>query len=472
MGSRDLISSLPDEVLGKILSFLPTHIAASTSVLSKRWRNLLALVDKLDLCDASGGPLGFPEFVEKTLALLKNSSVIKTFHLNCEHKHEESRVDGWIRTALELGVSELRLETVGMYCIETEFFTSNTLVDLTICDGFYPAGRLPAGEVFFPALKRLSLFSVAFADCAMYEDLVLGCPVLEELFLHYPDDNNPPAWAGIVSSPSIKRLTIYHEYPDYREVYDSVWLTTPSLLYLDYSGYVADEYDVDFDSIVEARLDLRPWEPLTDEDDDDSDCEDDDTDDDDDSYCEDDADSFNSWDVTGLVTRISNIKTLHLSSDSLEVFHFYCKSMPVFHNLLTLSFESNKEKGWQVVPLLLNSSPNLETLVIKGLEHKVTNRCGDACICIPKKKKKEEGVPCCLSTCKVKMLNISGYLGTCRERKQMSHFLATLKCLETVKVRVEVDNQQENDVHNRYMGIINALIKLPRVSPNCQIQFF
>lgn len=322
MGSRDLISSLPDEVLGKVLSFLPTHTAASTSVLSKRWRNLLALVDKLDLCDASGGPLGFPEFVEKTLALLKNSPVIKTFHLNCEHKHEESRVDGWIRTALELGFSELRLETVGMYRIETEFFTSNTLVDLTICDGFYPAGRLPAGEVFFPALKRLSLFSVAFADCAMYEDLVLGCPVLEELFLHYPDDNNPPAWTGIVSSSSIKRLTIYHHYPDFREAYDSVWLTTPSLLYLDYSGYVADEYDVDFDSLVEARLDLRPWEPLTDEDDDRSDCEDD-TDDDDDSDCEDDADSFYSWDVTGLVTRISNINTLHLSSDSLEVSFFF-----------------------------------------------------------------------------------------------------------------------------------------------------
>lgn len=331
MGCRDLISSLPDEVLGKILSFLPTHIAASTSVLSKRWRNILPLVDKLDLCDASGGPLGFPEFVEKTLALFKNSPLIKTFHLNFEHKHEESRVDGWIRTALELGVlEELRLEADGMYRIETEFFTSNTLVDLTICDGFYPAGRLPAGEVFFPALKRLSLFSVAFADCDMYEDLVLGCPVLQELFLHYPDDNNPPAWAGIVSSPSIKRLTIYHEYPDYREVYDSLLLYTPSLLYLDYSGYVADKYDVDFDSLVEARLDLRPWEPLTDKDDDDddpsssssSDCEDDTTDDDDSDF-EDYADSFNSWDVTGLLTSISNIKTLHLSSASLEVSFFF-----------------------------------------------------------------------------------------------------------------------------------------------------
>ena len=39
--------------------------------------------------------------------------------------------------------------------------------------------------------------------------------------------------------------------------------------------------------------------------------------------------------------------------------------MPVFQNLVTLSFESDKERGWQVLPLLLNNSPNLETLAIK-----------------------------------------------------------------------------------------------------------
>lgn len=38
---------MPDEILGKILSLVPTKVAASTSVLSKRWMNLLVPVDTL-----------------------------------------------------------------------------------------------------------------------------------------------------------------------------------------------------------------------------------------------------------------------------------------------------------------------------------------------------------------------------------------------------------------------------------------
>lgn len=127
-----------------------------------------------------------------------------------------------------------------------------------------------------------------------------------------------------------------------------------------------------------------------------------------------------------------------------------------------------------MLPLLLNNSPNLETLVIKGLLHKVTDRCGDACICIAKRKKKKmEEEVCCLSTCQVKVLNISGYGGSRRELRQMSHFLGYLKCLETVKVGVKAENHGEDDnVNNNYQRITSALTKLPKASSNCQVHFF
>ncbi|XP_020885088.1 F-box/LRR-repeat protein At2g29930-like [Arabidopsis lyrata subsp. lyrata] len=451
MGSKDYISNLPDEILGKILSLLWTNRAACTSVLSKRWRNLLALVDNLDLNDASGDHRYFCDFVDRTLALLSNFTTVKRFSLNCDFKHASSRVRSWIHTVLERGFLKLHLETARMHRIDTEVFTSNTLVDLTICGRFYAEGRLPPGGVFFPALKSLSLVSVKFKNAEMYQDFISGCPVLEELFLHYDNDTRRLAWNGLVSSPSIKRLNIYHNLPELR----FGCLQTPSLVYLDYSNYVLKKYAVDLGSLEEARLNIRSWERVIDENEGES-------------YEEEDE-IFG--DVTDLVKGISNVKTLHLYSDSLEVFHLCCDTMPVFHNLVTLSFESDKEIGWQVVPLLLNKSPNLETLIIKGLLHQVTDMCGNACPCIPKrrkknKKKKKEEKECCLSTCQVKVLNISGYRGTCRELKQMRHFLGNLRCLETVKVGVTLKRREDNN------GITNDVMELPRVSSNCQIQFF
>ncbi|XP_019090916.1 PREDICTED: F-box/LRR-repeat protein At1g48400-like isoform X2 [Camelina sativa] len=148
--------------------------------------------------------------------------------------------------------------------------------------------------------------------------------------------------------------------------------------------------------------------------------------------------------------------------------------MPVFNKLLTLSIESNKDKGWQVMPLLLKSCPILHTLVFKGLVHRVTNRCGDACSCIPKKRKrknskkrkivdKEVEKLSCLWTCHVKVLEVSEYGGSFQELKQMRHFLSKLECLETVNVGVGMDNIAEFLRAN--------LLNLPRLSSECNIQF-
>ncbi|XP_019094899.1 PREDICTED: F-box/LRR-repeat protein At1g48400-like isoform X2 [Camelina sativa] len=338
---------------------------------------------------------------------------------------------------MERGFLELHLHATHRYFgfdIETKLLTSKTLVKLTLSGEC----SLDVERVFFPALKSLSLLSVLGLDCPNYCRLLDACPVLEDLFITDADHWYLPCCGVFVESPTIKRLVVFF---------------------------------VDFDLLVEARLSLKLWESTDNHDEDDDGFS---------FYCDDDDDLFDEYepiygDVTNLVAGISNISTLHLSPESLEVFHFCCKSMPVFNNLLKLSIESNMEKGWQVMPLLIKSCPNLQTLVIKGLVHRVTNKCGDACACIPKKhnrkhnKKrkivKEEEELSCLWTCQVKVLEISEYKGSFQELKQMRHFLGKLKCLETVKVGVDGDKKQNNEFFRA------NLLALPRVSSKCNIQF-
>ncbi|KAF2613712.1 hypothetical protein F2Q70_00013921 [Brassica cretica] len=227
---------------------------------------------------------------------------------------------------------------------------------------------------------------------------------------------------------------------------------TPSLVFLDYSSYVAQDYLVQFDdSLVEARLDIRLWKyydhvllplPI--------------------SYGYQLSKHGEYWgDATKLILGVSNVVTLHLSPDSLEVFYFCCNYMPQFNNLIKLSFESHKERGWQVLPLLLRKSPNLETLIIKGLVHKITNLCGDVCVCDHGKMMRS----CCLLSCRVKVLKVYGYEGSCEELNQMRHFLKKLRFLKLVKVKVQ---EQVN-----YLSLTNDLTKLLSTasSNNCKIQF-
>lgn len=145
------------------------------------------------------------------------------------------------------------------------------------------------------------LIATGYGADYMFESLISGCPVLEELFIRYGDGPHGSDWIMVVCGPSIKRLTISSDFSTEEREFDrtSVLFETPSLLFLDYSGYVQEHYTVDFSSLLEARLDLRLWEsPIE-------------------LYFDYQNDGFG--DATVHVLGLSNVKTLHLSSDSLEV---------------------------------------------------------------------------------------------------------------------------------------------------------
>ncbi|KAF3527785.1 hypothetical protein DY000_02040303 [Brassica cretica] len=118
----------------------------------------------------------------------------------------------------------------------------------------------------FSQLSKHTLIATGYGADYMFDSLISGCPVLEELFLRYGDGPHGSDWIMVVSSRSIKRLTI----------------SSVRFLKLDW--------------------DLRLWEsPIEFNFDYENDVYD---------------DGFG--DVTILVAGLSNVKTLHLSPHSLE----------------------------------------------------------------------------------------------------------------------------------------------------------
>ena len=204
IGSRDAISCLPQEVLGEILSLLPTKLAASTSLLSKKWRHVFRLVHTLDFDDIDflqpevgkeEWPVireSFRHFVDRTLALQRGSSINK-FSLTYQVTNNSDAVymRRWIRNVVERCVLEVDLRVMpgrnwawldvddvhGKCLLPCHLFRSKTLVKLSLGTNTN-IGKLPL-DVSLPALKSLSIDSIVFAYKDPCDVLLPGCPMLE-----------------------------------------------------------------------------------------------------------------------------------------------------------------------------------------------------------------------------------------------------------------------------------------------------
>ncbi|KAL0866240.1 hypothetical protein Bca101_045358 [Brassica carinata] len=118
-----------------------------------------------------------------------------------------------------------------------------------------------------------------------------------------------------------------------------------------------------------------------------------------------------------------------------QVLSMCSESVPVFNNLKSLTIKSDKDRGWQAMPALLRNCPHLETIVIQGLVHRVTDKCGDVCDCI---SREDKGLS--LKLCPVKVMKIHG-LGWCHTNHN--------RILHTG--HIFVDNGQM--IHRKFVGI-------------------
>ncbi|CAN6362588.1 unnamed protein product [Urochloa humidicola] len=113
----DRIGALPDEILHRVLSFLPAQQAVQTCVLARRWLNLWKYATGLRIVGPDGkAPVPFEaarEFVD-SLLLLRAGSPLETFELKvAEAAVDVRRMRLWVRYALQHEVQELRLNING-----------------------------------------------------------------------------------------------------------------------------------------------------------------------------------------------------------------------------------------------------------------------------------------------------------------------------------------------------------------------
>ncbi|XP_047043717.1 F-box/LRR-repeat protein At4g14103-like [Lolium rigidum] len=198
-GNLDLISALPDEVLGSIISLLPTEEGARTQAISRRWLPLwrsapLNLVVKFEVYIKKG----------KLIASASNikliASVSKILSEHRGHAHRLSlwllnaadfpapgggcNIDGWLRSQALDGLQELNFD----YTSERDMPLSVFRFAPTLRVAKFSFCRFPEYistlRLNFPCLKKLELFGVNITEDGLHS-MLSGCIALESLDLRH-----------------------------------------------------------------------------------------------------------------------------------------------------------------------------------------------------------------------------------------------------------------------------------------------
>ncbi|KAL1195676.1 F-box/FBD/LRR-repeat protein [Cardamine amara subsp. amara] len=319
--SEDRISELPEALILQILSLLPTKDVIATSVLSKQWGSLWKMVPKLEF---ESNDQKFAENVTRSL-LSHKAPVLESLQLKLSDKCDaiDVKLERWAGIAIARNVREFVLKIFLSFgpsvTLPSSLFCSDTLETLKLNNGI---SLIVPFSASMKSLRTLHLHCVRYKDDESIRNLLSGCPNLEDFLLHL--DYTEYATNVIIVAPSLKRLSIC----DYSRGVEpgGYVINAPCLKYLHIGSLKGYEFCLieNVQMLVEARL--RNVSDIVNE---------------------------------KILGSLMSVKRLFLDLSPLKITY---PTGCIFYQLVSLGICTRKEEWWNLLTLMLNSSPKLQVL--------------------------------------------------------------------------------------------------------------
>ncbi|EOA26119.1 hypothetical protein CARUB_v10019545mg [Capsella rubella] len=421
---EDRISELPEDLLLHILSSLPTEDVIATSVLSKRWRSLWKLVPKLEF-DSEYHKSNFSEHVCRSLNL-PEALVLESLHLIFKYWHHasESDVAMCVGIAFERHLRKLVLDyefqKQGLEIFPSVLCSFNNRLET-----LEPSGSmvldLPS-PACFKFLRKLYLYGIDFENDKSVCNLLCGCPSLEDLIMHRCGNVETLT----VAVPSLQRLTIDDMYTEGDK--RGYVINAPSLKYLNLEGICTSEFFLieNAPELVEAMIN-----------------------------------------VVSEITNENILETLtsviRLSLDLSPLMIKYPTGIK-FNQLLCLELSTYAKEWWNLLSLILDSSPKLQILELID----TYNFC-DKASSFGWKLNQPKYVPECL------LFHLETFLWTGYrwelgdEREVATYILKNARRLKKATLSTNPIESRELEELRKRREMLNELANVARASDSCNL---